>query len=310
MSTTTTVEHPDKTDKTAPSARLTMATTMSTPADSNPGCTPPALRRPRIGFGVYQSPPSVCTASCLTALATGYRHIDTAQYYENEADVGRAVVQSGLPRSAVYITTKILKPSGSVEATLARCRESIAALACGDYVDLFLIHTPSSGPAGRREMWAALEQLQREGGAREIGVSNYGVAHLEEMKSYSTVRPAVNQIEVHPWCQQRPITSYCKDEGIHVEAYSPLVRGKVFGNPTLKAIAAKHQVSEAKVLVRWALQMGYSPLPKSDHPDRIRENFVGIAEGTWHISEGEMALLREMDRGQEGAVVPQNTECP
>lgn len=129
------------------------------------------LRRPPIGFGVYQSPPNVCKQSCLSALQCGYRHIDTAQYYENEAQVGGAVRESGLPREEVFIETKILWPVGSVEKTLERCRQSVKEIGLG-YVDLFLIHTPSSGPEGRKELWQALEKLMEEGGTKAIGVSN------------------------------------------------------------------------------------------------------------------------------------------
>jgi diketogulonate reductase-like aldo/keto reductase len=129
------------------------------------------LRCPNIGFGVYQSPPGVCKQSCLAALQCGYRHIDTAQYYENEAQLGEAVRESGIPREEVFITTKVLSPCGSVEKTLERCRQSVKEIDLG-YIDLFLIHTPSSGPEGRRELWQALEKLLEEGGTKAIGVSN------------------------------------------------------------------------------------------------------------------------------------------
>lgn len=165
-----------------------------------------SVRIPRLGFGVYQAHADECIQSTLTALKTGYRHIDTAQFYGNEKEVGEAVRQSGLPREDVFITTKIMSPAGSPQATYEKVVESVDRIT-GDYcssndkngfVDLFLIHSPRSGAAGRKELWQALERLLDEGRTRSIGVSNYGIQHLEEMKSYAKVWPPhVNQIEVN-----------------------------------------------------------------------------------------------------------------
>ena len=166
-----------------------------------------SLSIPRLGFGIYRSNPDVCVASCLHALKTGYRHIDSAQFYANEAEMGEAVRQSGIPRSEVYLTTKILSAGGSVEKSLQKLRDSVAKIDKGEdgregYVDLFLIHSPNGGAAARKEMWQALERLQEEGKAKSIGVSNYGKGHIEEMKEWAKVWPPhVNQIEV----SSRPI---------------------------------------------------------------------------------------------------------
>lgn len=156
------------------------------------------VKIPRLGFGIYQSPTNVCINSCLTALRTGYRHIDSAQFYRNEAEMGTAVRQSGIPRNEVFLTTKILSAGASPEATYKKCIDSVTKIDGDDgYVDLFLIHTPSGGPAARKEMWQALEKLESEGKARAIGVSNYGVGHIEEMRSYARIWPPhINQIEV------------------------------------------------------------------------------------------------------------------
>lgn len=157
------------------------------------------VRIPRLGFGVYQSSASVCVQSCLSALQAGYRHIDTAQFYANESQVGEAVRKSDLPRSEIFVTTKILSAAGSVEKSYQKCVESVNKIDAGDngYVDLFLIHSPNAGSNARKEMWLALEKLYEEGKAKSIGVSNYGVGHIEEMKSYAKVWPPhVNQIEV------------------------------------------------------------------------------------------------------------------
>lgn len=156
-----------------------------------------AVRIPRLGFGVYQSAADVCTQSCLTALSVGYRHIDSAQFYANEAQVGEAVRQSKVPRDSVFVTTKILSPKGSVEKSYQKIVESVDKINLDGYVDLFLIHSPSSGPDGRKELWLALEKAHAEGRVRSIGVSNFGVGHIEEMKSYAKIWPPhVNQIEV------------------------------------------------------------------------------------------------------------------
>jgi diketogulonate reductase-like aldo/keto reductase len=157
-----------------------------------------SLKIPQLGFGVYRSPTDVCIQSCLTALECGYRHIDTAQYYGNEKEVGLAVKKSGLDRKEIYLTTKILSPGGSVDKSYAQCAESVKLLdADTGYVDLFLVHSPNGGAAARKEMWQALERLYKEGKAKSIGVSNFGIKHIEELKEYAEVWPPhANQIEV------------------------------------------------------------------------------------------------------------------
>lgn len=157
-----------------------------------------SLRIPQLGFGVYKSPAEVCEKSCLTALQNGYRHIDSAQFYANESQVGDALKKSGLSRRDVFLTTKILTAAGSVEKSYQQCVDSVEKLdPDGGYVDLFLVHSPNSGSEKLKEMWQALEKLHREGKAKSIGVSNCGVQHIEELKQYAEVWPPhVNQIEV------------------------------------------------------------------------------------------------------------------
>lgn len=157
-----------------------------------------SVQIPRLGFGIYQSPPNVCINSCLTALKAGYRHIDSAQFYRNESEMGEAARQSGIARTSLFLTTKVMSSGGSLDATYKKCLDSVKKVD-GEkgYVDLFLIHTPSGGPAARKEMWQALEKLESEGRAKSIGVSNFGVGHIEEMKPYARIWPPhVNQIEV------------------------------------------------------------------------------------------------------------------
>jgi len=183
------------------SAKLTATSTLPLPNSSQ--------TIPRLGFGVYQSPADVCEKSCTTALQAGYRHIDTAQFYANEAQVGSAVRKSGVKRSDVYITTKILSAGGSVEKSYQKCVDSVKKLDEGSggddgYVDLFLIHSPNAGKAAREEMWGALLRLHKEGKAKAIGVSNFGIGHIEGLKGLGDVWPPhVNQIEV---CNTLPST--------------------------------------------------------------------------------------------------------
>jgi diketogulonate reductase-like aldo/keto reductase len=158
-----------------------------------------SIQIPRLGYGVYLSPANVCKESCLTALKAGYRHIDTAQFYANESQVGEALQASGLPRSEVFITTKILSAAGSVDKSYQKCIDSVRKIDPREdgYVDLFLIHSPNAGGKVRKELWQALERLYKEGKAKSIGVSNFGVSHIEELKSYAKVWPPhANQIEV------------------------------------------------------------------------------------------------------------------
>lgn len=261
-----------------------------------------SVRIPRLGFGVYRSPTSQTVQSASKALQTGYRHIDTAQFYANEKEVGEAIRASGIPRSEIFVTTKILSPAGSPEATYSKLVDSVEKIGGKDgYVDLFLIHSSSSGSSGRKELWQALEKLLEEGKTKSIGVSNFGVQHIEELKPFAKVWPPhVNQIELHPWCQQRVIDAYCKKNGIVVEAYSPIVRNYKASDPTLVELANKYGKSTQQVLIRYALQKGWVPLPKTDNPDRIVSN-ADVFD--FDISEEDFAVLNALDQGRAGAIV-------
>ncbi|CAI7617538.1 unnamed protein product [Penicillium discolor] len=261
-----------------------------------------SVRIPRLGFGVYRSPTNQCVQSCLKALDAGYRHIDTAQFYANEAEVGEALRTTSIPRDQIFVTTKILSPAASVEATYDKLLASVHKIGGADgYVDLFLIHSSSSGSAGRKLLWQALEKLYAEGKTRSIGVSNFGVGHIEEMRSYAQVFPPhVNQIELHPWCQQRVIDEYCQKNGIIVEAYSPIVRNYKANDPTLVEVAKKYGKSTQQVLIRYALQKGWVPLPKTDNPERIVANTDVFS---FDISVEDMAVLDSLDQGSAGAIV-------
>ncbi|KAL8856654.1 MAG: hypothetical protein Q9178_006721 [Gyalolechia marmorata] len=258
---------------------------------------------PRLGFGIYQSPPDVCVNSCLTALRAGYRHIDSAQFYRNESEMGEAVRQSGIPRPEVFLTTKILSAGGSPEKSYAKCLDSVKAIDPSEngYVDLFLIHSSSAGAAKRKEMWQALERLVEEKKARSIGVSNFGIGHINEMKEYAKIwPPQVNQIELHPWNQQREIVKYCRDHNIVIEAYCPLVRNKMAHEENLLAISKKHNKTTGQILIRYCLQKDWVPLPKSDTPSRIESN-ADLYD--FELDEEDMTKLDSLDQGEKGAIV-------
>ncbi|KAK0942662.1 hypothetical protein LTR29_005749 [Friedmanniomyces endolithicus] len=229
---------------------------------------------PILGFGVWDSPQNLTVKSCLEALKVGYQHIDTAQGYSNEKEVGEAVKQSGKAREDIYVTSKIWEAGSDVDSTYERCAGSVKKITGGDgFLDLMLIHNAAVGAEPRKNMWLAMEKLHAEGKFKSIGVSNYGIGHIEEMKSYAKVwPPAVNQLELHPWLQQREIVEYCHKNGIVVEAYCPLVRNQKADDPTLNEVAKKHGKTTAQVLVRYCIDKGWSPLPKSDNPGRIAQN--------------------------------------
>jgi len=260
---------------------------------------------PQLGFGVWDSPRGKCTESCTNALKVGYRHIDTAQGYRNEAEVGEAVKKSDVPRDQLFITTKILQ---DVSADDLYRQASEGVQKCdpreGGYVDLFLIHTPKHGPENRKMIWQVLERLVDEGKARNIGVSNFGADHLDQMKEYAKHwPPAVNQIELHPWCQQKEIVDYCDKNGIVLEAYCPIVRNSKGDDPTLAPIAKKLGVSPNQVLLRYCLQKGWVPLPKSDDLGRMSKNADLYG---FEIPDEDMKALDKLDQGDDGAICPEN----
>ncbi|HTS32839.1 MAG TPA: aldo/keto reductase [Thermoplasmata archaeon] len=228
---------------------------------------------PCLGLGVFQVEPGATTRQAVSwALEAGYRHVDTAKLYENEADVGEAVRASGIPRSEVFVTTKLWHTDHGFETALAAFRASLGRLNLG-YVDLYLIHWPTApSPEARRDSWRALERIQTQGLARAIGVSNYTVRHLEELREHSDVVPAVDQVEMHPFVYDPDLLEYCARHGIRVEAYSPLTRGRQLGHPAFAEVAKAHGRSPAQVLIRWGIQHGMVELPRSIRRERIHEN--------------------------------------
>jgi diketogulonate reductase-like aldo/keto reductase len=247
---------------------------------------------PVLGFGTWQLAPGAVTRAAVgEAIRVGYRHIDTAALYGNEADVGSAVRASGLPRSEIHVTTKLWNDDHGYERALAAFARSEARLGLGP-VDLYLIHWPVRGE--REASWKALVTLVREGRARAIGVSNFTVEQLEALATVSDVVPAVDQVELSPFLAQPALRAYCRAHRIQLEAYSPLTRGRRLDDPVVAAIAARHAKSPAQVLLRWALEHAIVPLPKSATPARIREN-ADLFD--FALAPEELAQLDRLDTG-------------
>jgi diketogulonate reductase-like aldo/keto reductase len=245
---------------------------------------------PRVGLGVWQSGGATKKA-VLAALAAGYRHIDTAAVYGNEAIVGAAIAESGIPRAQLFVTTKLWNNDHGYDKAQLACEASLKRLKL-DYVDLYLIHWPVAGL--RLDSWRALEQLFAAKRARAIGVSNYLVPHLRELAAVAKVLPAVNQIELTPFLQRRETVALCNELGIALEAYSPLTHGQRLGHPVLLELAAELGRSPAQLLLRWGLQRGFVVLPKSVKPERILEN---AALFDFSLDAATMARLDALEEG-------------
>jgi diketogulonate reductase-like aldo/keto reductase len=247
---------------------------------------------PQVGLGVWQSAAGAVTRDAVrTALRLGYRHVDTARIYGNEADVGAAVRDGGVARAEVFVTTKLWNDDQGYDSALRAFDASLSRLNL-DYIDLYLIHWP----VGRKRLdsWRALERIKAEGRARAIGVSNFLVPHLEELLAVAKEPPAVNQIEVHPFLQQRETRAFCAARGIIVEAYSPLTRGHRLDHPTIRGVATRVGRTPAQVLLRWGVQHNLVVLPKSTREKRIAEN-ANIFDFT--LDAAAMAELDALDEG-------------
>jgi len=251
---------------------------------------------PSIGLGVYRAEDGGEVERAISfAIESGYRKIDTAQYYNNEAGVGRAIKSSIVPRSEIYLTTKLSKECYGYEATLLAFQGSLERLDV-EYVDLFLIHWPFVDREKtlnyRESTWKAMEEIYKSGSAKSIGVSNYTEAHLEEMKGYSNIKPVVNQVELHPFLYQKKLLNYCTRNDIIVEAYCPLVRGTRLDNEVLKRVALKHNKTTSQILIRWSIQIGCVPIPKSTNPSRIAEN---IDVYDFELNDADMSSINALN---------------
>lgn len=262
-------------------------------------------RIPLEGFGVYKLEDQAAMDRAITsAYQTGYRLFDTAQLYQNEAELGHSLHQLGVARDQYFVTTKVAEANQGYQTTIASVKESLQKLGL-DYVDLLLVHWPIQ--AHFFETWQALEDLQQMGLTRSIGVSNFGIVHLQLLATQATRRPVVNQVERHPGLNQAALIDYHRDHGILTQAWSPLARGKFMQDPTLTAIAKAHGKSVAQVILRWHLQGGVAVIPKSAHPERIEAN-ADLYD--FELSQEEMALIDGLNRfardGREPELVYEN----
>jgi 2,5-diketo-D-gluconate reductase A len=249
---------------------------------------------PQLGFGVFQVPPQDTAEVTTRALQAGYRHIDTAAAYENEAGVGQALHASGLDRGEVFITTKCWNDDQGHEQAHRAFKASLDRLELS-YVDLYLIHWPAPARDKYVETWKVFIELQAQGLVRAIGVSNFQPAHLERVIEETGVTPAVNQVELHPRLQQAGLRRVHEELSIVTEAWSPLAQGQVLDDPVITQIADVHGKTPGQVVIRWHLQLGNVVIPKSVTPERIEQNFDVL---DFQLAEGEMAAIEGLDAGQ------------
>ena len=253
---------------------------------------------PVLGFGTYKSTEKEGIASVKNALQNGYRLLDTAAKYENEEAVGKGIKLSGIPREEIFVTTKLWRENLSYENTKKEFYKSLKALDL-EYIDLYLIHWPanaknySNWQKANAEAWLAMEELQAEGLIKSIGVSNFFEEHLEALFKTAKVIPSVNQIEFYPGYWQKELTEYCKQKGIVVESWSPLARGKVFGNELLENIAKKYNKTVSQICLRWVLHHDVMVIPKSTTLERIQEN-IDIFD--FDLSEEEIIQINNLPK--------------
>ncbi|MGX6448346.1 aldo/keto reductase [Patulibacter sp. S7RM1-6] len=248
---------------------------------------------PQLGFGVFQVPEDETEAAVTEALQAGYRSIDTAAAYGNEAGVGAAIAKSGIPRDELFVTTKLWNADQGHDAALKAADESLRKLGL-DHVDLYLIHWPTPERDLYVETWRAFEQLQKDGKARSIGVSNFQPAHLERLFAETDVVPDVNQVELHPYLTQAPLRAFHAEHGIATEAWSPIAQGAVLDDPAIAAIAERLGRTTAQVVLRWHLQIGDVVIPKSVTPERIHQNFALF---DFELTDEDVRAIDALDRG-------------
>lgn len=255
------------------------------------------VKIPCVGFGTWQTPDGdVAVKSVLCAIEAGYRHIDTAEGYDNEESVGEAIKKCGVPREELFITSKLRNDFHSYEDAMREFNNSLEKLGT-DYLDLFLIHWPNPmkyrdcWQQANAETWRAFEELYKAGKIRAIGVSNFWCHHIDELMKTAEIAPMVNQIKLCPGESQEAVTAYCRHKGIAIEAYSPMGTGKIFDVPEMQRLAEKYGKSVAQICIRWSLQNGWLPLPKSVTPERIRQNAEVF---DFELEAEDVQLIREL----------------
>lgn len=260
-------------------------------------------KMPLLGLGVYKATgENEAENAIISAVKCGYRMIDTASAYKNEENVGRGIARCGIPRKELFITTKIWNNAqrlGDVEGAFQRSLDRLGL----DYIDLYLIHWPV--PGCYLSTWKKMEKILSSGRALSIGVSNFEIRHLEELRRVSGIVPAVNQIECHPLCYPKELIDYCQANGIQVQAYAPLARGAYLDHDVLCVMGTKYAHTPAQVGLRWAVQKGISVIPKSVHPDRIESN-ANIFD--FSIDQEDMDLLDTLNENYHSASVPEDLQ--
>ena len=260
-------------------------------------------KMPLLGLGVYKATgENEAENAIISAVKCGYRMIDTASAYKNEENVGRGIARCGVPRKELFITTKIWNNAqrlGDVEGAFQRSLDRLGL----DYIDLYLIHWPV--PGCYLSTWKEMEKILSSGRALSIGVSNFEIRHLEELRRVSGIVPAVNQIECHPLCYPKELIDYCQANGIQVQAYAPLARGAYLDHDVLCVMGTKYAHTPAQVGLRWAVQKGISVIPKSVHPDRIESN-ANIFD--FSIDQEDMDLLDTLNENYHSASVPEDLQ--
>lgn len=259
------------------------------------------VKIPWLGFGVFEVPEGEeVVQSVLWALEAGYRSIDTAKIYRNEEGVGKALKQSGIPREEIFVTTKVWNRDQGYQTTLDAFETSLKKLQL-DYLDLYLIHWPVKGKYV--ETWRAMETISKGGKCRAVGVSNFMIPNLEDLKASSSLVPAINQVEYHPYLQSPELYDYCQAHGILMEAWAPIMKGEVMKVPELIAIAKKYGKTPVQVTLRWILQNGIVAIPKSVHRERIYAN-KDIFD--FELSPEDMDVIASLDRGYRTGPDPFN----
>lgn len=259
---------------------------------------------PQLGLGVYKASDDETRLAVTTALETGYRHVDTASFYENEAAVGDAVRSSGVDRSDVFVTSKVWQSDHGYDQTRAALRTSLDLLGF-DYLDLYLIHWPAPARDRYVDTWRALIDLRAEGLVRSIGVSNFHMHHVDRLIDETGVAPVINQVELHPWLQQNDVLAYDTAHNIVTQSWAPLARGKILDEPLLAELAADYDRSPAQIVIRWHLQRGIVVIPKSVTPERIRSNF-DVFDFT--LSDADLARIATLDSGHRTGREPDFAE--
>lgn len=259
------------------------------------------VKMPSIGFGTYKLTDDVEAVKCLKeAINIGYRQIDAAYFYKNEKIVGKGIKESGIARNEIFLVSKLWNDEHGYENTMKAFNRSLENLGV-DYLDLYLIHWPNKL---NKDTWRAFEELYDKGKVKSIGVCNFKKGHLEELKKTAKIMPMVNQIEIHPGRTQKDMVNYCKENNIQLVAWGPIMRGKIFKIPLLNELAKKYNKNEAQITLRWHIQNGIIPIPKSSNTERIKSNFDIF---DFEISKEDMKKIDSLNKNENISGVPENT---